>query len=73
MSMVHEYDDIILYIVSNPCSHALVKVAHMALHKMEVWPCSLLLAHHFQVLILISLKMVTDSSKNGRWIIPLKK
>ena len=28
---------------------------------------------NFQVLILIFFKMIMDSSKNGRWIIPLKK
>ena len=33
--MAHEYNDIILYIVSSPCSHALVKVEHADLHKLE--------------------------------------
>ena len=30
--MAHEYNDVILYIVSSPCSHALDKVARAALH-----------------------------------------
>ena len=38
-----------------------------------VWPSSILLADHLQVLILISLNMIMDRSKNGRWIIPFKK
>ena len=36
-------------------------------------PGSILLADQHQVLILISLKMILDSSKNGRWITPFKK
>ena len=32
-----------------------------------------LLAGQFQLLILISLKVILDSSKNGNWIIPFKK
>ena len=32
-----------------------------------------LMADHLQVLILISLKMIMNSSKKGRWIIPVKK
>ena len=31
--MAHEYNEVILYIVSSPYSHALVKVACAALHK----------------------------------------
>ena len=34
--MAHEYNDVILYIDSSPCSHALVKVARAALNKLEV-------------------------------------
>ena len=33
----------------------------------------LLLADHLQVLVLISIKIIMDSSKNGRWIIPFMK
>ena len=39
----------------------------------EFWPGSILLADQLQDIILISLKMVMDSSKNGRWIIPFEK
>ena len=35
--------------------------------------CSLLLADQLQVLILISLKLIMESSENGIWIIPFKK
>ena len=44
-----------------------------SLHICAVWPSSILLADQLQGPILISLKMITDSSKNGRWIIPFKK
>ena len=37
ISMAHEYNDVILYIVSSLCSHALVKVARTTLHKLESW------------------------------------
>ena len=36
------------------------------------WPSSILLTDQLQLLILISLKLIIDSSKNGRWIIPLR-
>ena len=36
-------------------------------------PGQILLTDQFQILIFISLKMIMDSIKNGRWIIPLTK
>ena len=44
-----------------------------SLHRCAVCPGSILLADQLQVLILISIKLITDSSKNVRWNIPFKK
>ena len=38
-----------------------------------VWTGSVLLPDQLQVLILIFLKMIMESSKNGRWIITFRK
>ena len=44
-----------------------------SLHICAVWPGSILLTDQLQVLILFSLKMILESSKNGRWIISFKE
>ena len=41
--------------------------------RCAVWPGSILLAEQLQILILNSLKIVMESSKNGSWISPFKK
>ena len=52
---------------------SLILLEPKAFAPSAVWPGSILFAHQLQVLILISLKMIMYSSKNGNWIIPLKK
>ena len=42
-------------------------------HQYKAMPACTSMLNQFEVFILISPKMIMGSSKNGRWIIPLKK
>ena len=57
--------------VNSLCHQYKARPACTSVHN--AWPCSILLAGHLQVFILISLKTIMDSSKNARWNIPFKK
>ena len=72
-----KYQTLILLTLIMPTSKV-ISLCHQyrfqaSLHICAVWPGSILLADQLQVLVLISLKMVMDSSKNVMWIIPFKK
>ena len=44
-----------------------------SLHICAVWPGSVLLAGQLQILILLSTKLIINSSTNGRWTSPFNK
>ena len=52
------------------CTHV---QSQAGLHTCAVRKGSILMANHLQALVLIFLKLIMESSKNGRWIISLQK